>query len=724
MKKVLKYYDNAYVGIQRIVLTGIKNPLINIVGTTTLEDYEIVAYADDKKVTATIYPTADTNSFSIDVAIPGNAKVIRIYFLHNGSKNLIVRIKNSLFLRVISKGKSLVKKICCKFWFLIKLFGRFFRFAWREYHFLIPPTLWKKYFLMFLDRIKHDRVLFYNPFVTTDYNKWLKENNTEVLIEKQKYNPLISILIPVYNIKGKLLSDCLDSILNQTYSNFEICLVDDCLTLTETKETLEKYSSLDNRIRIKYRDKNGNISAASNEALKMAKGEFIGLVDDDDILDKNALYENIKVLNNNKKIDMIYSDEDKIDLKGNRCDPNFKPDYSPDTLMSMNYICHFTVIRKKLVDSVGGFALGLEGAQDYDLFLKVTEQTNNIYHISKILYHWRMIKGSTSLSLDNKKYASDKGKLALEEALKRRNLNGTVSKDEASSYYIIDYKVNSNPLVSIIIPTRDFAETLDCCLKSIYEKTTYKNFEIIIANNNSKEKATFDLFDKYKKEHSNFKVIDINIEFNYSNINNIAIKKSKGEYILLLNNDTEIITESWLTKMVGYASLSHVGAVGAKLLYTDMTVQHGGVILGLGGVASHAYIGASRDDTGMYGRLRVPYNYSAVTAACLMVSRKKYDEVNGLDENLKVAYNDIDFNIKLLQKGYYNVFLPNVEIIHFESKSRGLDTSTEKYKRFLIESRYMYDKWPKELDNDTMYNSNFSRSGWFMLDMKNGKENK
>ena len=448
----------------------------------------------------------------------------------------------------------------------------------------------------------------------------------------------------------------------------------------------------------------------------MAKGEFIALVDNDDLLSENALYEVVKVLNDNKKLDFIYSDEDKINLDGKRCDPHFKPDWSPDTLLSLNYICHLSVLRTKIVNEIGGFTVGLEGAQDHDLFLRFTEKTDRIYHIPKILYHWRMVEGSTSMTISNKSYATDKGKIAIENALKRRKIDAHVEKDEVSTYYRVVYNLKKEPKVSIIIPTKDYASTLEKCLKSLYSITSYKNYEVIVVNNNSIEKETFNLFDKYKQKYKNFRVLDANIEFNYSKINNMAVKESDAEYIVLLNNDTEIIQEDWLTIMVGYAMQPHVGAVGPKLLYPDTTVQHAGVILGLGGVASHAYIGSKRNSLGMYGRLRVPYDYSAVTAACLVVKKSKFEEVGCLEEDLKVAYNDVDFNIKLLKKGYYNVCVPQVELFHFESKSRGLDTTTEKYKRFLQESDYMYNKWKYEIENDKFYNDNFTKKYWFYLD--------
>lgn len=327
-----------------------------------------------------------------------------------------------------------------------------------------------------------------------------------------------------------------------------------------------------------------------------------------------------------------------------------------------------------------------------------------------------MSKQSTAMNVENKDYARDIGMTVIEEALKRRGINARVEKDEASTSYRVVYELKKQPLVSILIPTKDYAETLETCLKSIYEKTTYKNYEIIVINNNSEEAETFDLFDKYKKKYKNFSVLDANIPFNYSKLNNMAAKKAKGEVLVLLNNDTEIITPEWLEILVGYAVQSHIGAVGPKLLYPDNTVQHAGVIMGLGGVASHAYIGAARDEVGAYGRLRVPYNYAAVTGACLVVEKKKFEKVGGLEEKLTVAYNDIDFCMKLLGAGYVNVEVPMVELCHFESKSRGLDTAPEKKKRFDEEQDFMYKKWPEMIANDPYYNPNFSKRGWFMLD--------
>ena len=563
---------------------------------------------------------------------------------------------------------------------------------------------------------------FLDPFKDGDYRSWIRDSEKKTEYGSLKYRPLISVLIPVYNAKKKYLKECIDSVLAQKYDNYEICIVDDASSNNETLDTLKEYEK-EKKIRIKYRKKNGHISQATNDALKMAKGEFVALMDNDDVMAENALYEVVKVLNQDKMLDFIYTDEDKLNVGGERCLPHFKPDYSPDTLLSLNYICHLAVIRTSIVRKAKGFTLGLEGAQDHDLFLRVVEKTDRICHIPKILYHWRMTDNSTAADLKNKSYANDNGKIAIERALKRRGIKASVEKDEPSTYYRVIYDIKKEPLVSVIIPTKDYADTTETCLKSIYEKTTYKNYEVVIVDNLSEKEETFKLFEKYRKKYSNFRVIKADMEFNYSKINNLAVKEVKGEVIILLNNDTEIITPEWMEWMVGYAMQPHIGAVGAKLLYPDKTIQHAGVILGLGGVAGHAYIGKGRNELGMYGRLRVPYDYGAVTAACLCIEKKKFEEVGGLEEEgLKVAFNDIDFNMKLLDRGYRNVLLPMVEIYHYESKSRGTDTAPGKRERFAQEVKFMQKKWGKKLVNDKCYNPNFSLMWDFVLDRKKSNE--
>lgn len=711
-------YD--FLGIAEQKIVGIKNPKFLMKGTVLLKKPKFTVKVNDqvRKCETTI----KKDEFYIELLLEKKDKKIQVYVTSGKEKYLICETKNNLLRRVKHKLIEICRRVLnARIIQKIKYVGytlyKGVRLAWREHHFLIPPALWPKYFKALKDKFRNGTTgsIFLNPMVGEEYRKWITIFEEKEPYAQLKYNPLISIVIPVYNISEDLLTECIDSVLNQTYQNFEICLADDASTKEETIETLKKYEKKDKRIKVIYREKNGHISEASNSALSLATGEYIALMDNDDMITEDALYEMVKVLNNDKSIDMIYTDEDKLDLNGRRCDPNFKSDFAPDTLLSNNYICHFTLLRKKIVDEIGGWRKGYEGAQDYDLFLRFTEKTNKIYHIPKLLYRWRMIPGSTSMTIDNKNYAVERGKMALEDALKRRKIKGEVLVHKDIPYFIMNYTYEKEPKVSILIPTRDYADTLEECLSSIYEKTIYKNFEIIVLDNQSKEEKTFKLFKKYSKKYKNFKVIEVNTEFNFSHICNVGVQNAKGEYIVLLNNDTSIITKEWLNIMVGYAMQKHIGAVGVKLLYPDNTVQHAGVIAGLGGVAAHAFINATDTDYGAYGRLAVPYNYSAVTAACLMVSKKKYLEVNGFEEKLKVAYNDIDFNFKMLEAGYYNVFLPQVKLHHYESKSRGLDTTTEKYKRFLEESNYMYKKWDKYIKNDPFYNPNLSLYSSYML---------
>ncbi|MBR3161673.1 MAG: glycosyltransferase family 2 protein [Bacilli bacterium] len=603
------------------------------------------------------------------------------------------------------KPNFLYRHIFSKFEKVIYLSKKAIYFAWYRHHFLIPPRVLIKYIRSFFVALKRGNTtsnLFTNQ---ASYIKWFNEQNKITKYKKFKYRPLISFIIPTYNVSRELLSECLNSILNQSYDNFEVCIADDNSTLEETKETLREYMKKDKRIKVTFRDKNGMISEASNTAINLAKGEFIALVDNDDTIEKDSLYYIVEVLNKDKTIDMIYSDEDKIDFKGKYMEPHFKPDWSPDTLMGVNYICHLCCLRKSIVDKVGGFRSEFDGSQDYDLFLRFTEKTSKIYHIEKVLYHWRQTPTSTAGYLGNKSYAYIAGKKALEDALKRRKLEGEVFENPRVSTYLIKYG-NNNELVSIIIPIKDKATITRKCIDSIYEKSTYKNFEIILVDNNSCEKETQIMIDEYKEKYDNFKSIRLECEYNYAYINNMGVKEASGEYILLLNNDTEVLSEDFIEYMLGYARLNHIGCVGIKLLYPDKLVQHAGVVLGFGGVAGHIYVANNYYDNGLFGRLVMPYNYTAVTAACLMINKNKFNEVNGFDEKLKVALNDVDLNLKLLDKGYFNVCLSNVEMIHYESKSRGYEASNEKHQRFLKEQEYMKQKWGKTLEKDKYFSKN------------------
>lgn len=724
----MRKIDIIYYGIG-----GMKNPLFDV-HCKMDKNSELKLVVDDKEIELLEDEIVGTNyvskllnfdlykEFNGKALLPKNCKDLTLYEVNSGNEKVIIKRKVDLPRRILWGVEYKVSSLFRKLSRVPKALFRAIKIMWKRHHFLVPPKLLGQYFKSFFGHVSDDNIFehFLDPLDQKSYLTWLKDNEIEHEEVNLEYRPLISILVPVYNAPEDVLTECIESVLNQSYDNFEICLADDCSTKKETINCLKKYER-DPKIKIVYREKNGHISEATNSALEVATGEFVGLLDNDDILHKEALYEVVKKLNDDRTIDMIYTDEDKIALNGKRYFPHFKPDFSPDTLLSSNYICHFTVLRKSILEEIGGFRSEYNGSQDYDLFLRFTEKTNNICHIPKILYHWRMIEGSTSSDASSKNYAYIAGKKALEDTLKRRGIKGKVNMIGTPQMYDIDYTLDEEPLISIVIPTKDKADILRRCLNSIYKRTDYKNYEVILIDNNSEEDKTFELIDHYKRHYNNFKCYRYECEFNYSYLNNEAVKKSNGKYVLLLNNDTEVITSSWLKKMVGYASQSHIGCVGAKLLYPTDTIQHCGVVIGCAGIAAHAFIGTGKAHFGYFGRLIANYNWSAVTAACLMIDKDKYNEVNGLDENLKVAYNDVDFNIKMLEQGYYNVVLPSVMLYHYESISRGNDLDKNNKQRFIGEVKYMTDKWGKDGLNDRFYNSNFSRYYPFYFD-KNEEE--
>ena len=606
---------------------------------------------------------------------------------------------------MMEKTNWFYRKVVSKFEKVIYLGKKAIYFAWYRHHFLIPPRVMIKYIRSFIVALKRGNTtsnLFINQ---ASYIKWFNENREERKVCKFKYNPLISFVIPTYNVSRDLLSECLDSILNQSYDNFEVCIADDASSNKETIETLKEYEKKDKRIKVVYRKKNGHISEASNSAIEIANGEFIVLVDNDDVIEENSLYYIVEALNKDKSLDMIYSDEDKMDYNGKIMEPHFKADYSPDTLMSVNYICHLCCLRTSIVKELGGFRSKYNGSQDHDLFLRFVEVTDKIYHIERVLYHWRQSVTSTAGYLGNKSYVLESGRLAIEDAVKRRGLKGKVSINPRVSTYLVKYD-NESELVSIIIPLKDQIKVSKRCFDSIIDKSSYKNYEIIVIDNNSVEEETINTLKEYEEKYDFFHVKRLECPFNYSYINNEAVKMAKGDYLLFLNNDTEVTNSEWLEWMLGYARLEHMGCVGIKLLYPDNLVQHAGVVLGFGGVAGHIYVANSYHDNGLFGRLVMPYNYTAVTAACLMIKKSKFKEVEGFDENLKVALNDVDLNLKVLDKGYYNVCLSNVEMLHYESKSRGYEASREKHERFLSEQEYMKKKWKDKLDKDKYFSKN------------------
>lgn len=565
-------------------------------------------------------------------------------------------------------------------------------------------------FLSFKNRyIKKDRPI---ELQVDDYQNWINTIEPKSFQEEKlgSVQPLISILVPVYNVEKKWLDKCVQSVMNQTYSNWELCLSDDCSTSKETAQALVAVAQLDERIHVVYRKENGNISAATNSALEIAKGEYVALMDNDDELSPLALIEVVRALNNNSELDLIYSDEDKINQDGKRFAPHFKPEWSPDLILNQNYISHLGVYRTKIAKEIGGFRLGYEGAQDHDFLLRFTEKilSENIHHIAKVLYHWRAIEGSTALGADEKSYAYDRGVRAVQDALNRRGLKGIVRNGHYPGLYDVTYDLIKSPLVSIVIPTKNGYSDLKECVDSIISKSTYKNFEIIVADNGSDDPKLQTLFAQYEIELPNrFKRVFLDIPFNYSRINNLAVKESNGDFLLFLNNDTSVITPNWIEEMLGFAQFKRVGCVGAKLWYPDNTVQHGGVILGVGGVAGHAFLNSTKTDPGYFSRLYTDYNYTAVTAACLMVSRQDFEAVSGFDESLAVAFNDVDFCIRVFQLGRNNVWAHQAELYHYESKSRGYEDTPEKVKRFNKEIEIMNVRYGDLLNHDPAYNVNF-----------------
>ncbi len=521
-------------------------------------------------------------------------------------------------------------------------------------------------------------------------------------------NIKFSILVPLYNTPIKFLKQMINSVVDQTYSNWQLCLADgsdrDHAYVGEYVKSLN-----DARISYKKLDKNMGISDNTNECIKLSDGDFIALFDHDDLLHPSALFEMVKVICE-KNADFIYTDEVTfVGKTSNITIYNYKPDYSPDTLRSYNYICHFTAFSRELLEQVGFFNNEYDGSQDYDLILRLTEKAKNIAHIQKPLYFWRSHKASVASDVSAKPYVVDSAKRALSAHLERLGLSGRIEDSVVPTTYKIQYDIKDTPLVSIVIPNKDHTDDLEKCLSSVYGKSTYKNFEVIVVENNSTEEKTFEYYKEAQSKYKDLKVITWENGFNYSAINNFAIKQANGEYVLLLNNDIEVITPDWLEQMLMFAQRDDVGAVGAKLYYSDDTIQHAGVIVGLGGVAGHSHKFFDRDNPGYMARASIAQNLSACTAACLLVRKSVYEQVGGLDENYAVAFNDIDFCMAIRKAGYLIVFTPYAEFYHYESKSRGDEDTPEKRARFNSEVFRFQDKWGDELKaGDPYYNPNLT----------------
>ncbi|MEI8210171.1 MAG: glycosyltransferase family 2 protein, partial [Methylococcales bacterium] len=521
--------------------------------------------------------------------------------------------------------------------------------------------------------------------------------------------PVLSIIMPVYNPPVEFFIAALDSVLAQNYLHWELCIADDASTDSRISEIIKSYIQQDNRIKAVFRLENGHICAALNSALTLATGEFIVLLGQDDLIPTHALYHVAVEINRYPDVQLIYSDEDKINEFGHRVDPHFKSDWNPDLFYSLNIFSHLGVYRTELVHKVDGFRMGYEGAQDYDLALRCIKSidADGIRHIPRILYHWRAHTASTALSHANKDYASLAGYRALQNYFSESLIK--VNTTDVLGTYRVRYPLPDKlPLVSLIIPTRDQVDVLRKCIESLQNKTAYPNFEVLVLDNQSQDPTALAYLASLSQD-SRFKVISYNAPFNYSAINNYAVTLAQGEIIGLVNNDIEAINTDWLHEMVSHAVRPEVGAVGAKLLYSDNTIQHAGFILGLGGLAGHSHKYFDENSWGYYHRPRLAQTLSAVTAACLLVKKELFERVDGLDEqNLTVAFNDVDFCIKLREAGFRNIYTPYAKLYHHESISRGQENSPEKQARFLSEVAFMQKKWGDILKNDPYYNPNLT----------------
>lgn len=557
----------------------------------------------------------------------------------------------------------------------------------------------------------------------SDYAGWIRQFDTHTSDELQAMaenvrrfadRPLISIVMPTYNSPQKWLIRCIESVQQQVYPHWELCVADDASSAPHVRKILQRYAKIDKRIKVVFREQNGHIAEASNTALELVGGEWIALMDHDDELPRHALYVVAKAINEHPEAGLIYSDEDKIDEAGHRFDPYFKPDWNYDLFLGQNMINHLGVYRAELVRKLGGFRKGMEGSQDYDLALRCIEQLkpNQIHHIPRVLYHWRAIAGSTAVSMDEKGYAAVAARLALHEHLER------IGESEANvEVHRHGYRVRRRstvagraPKVSLIVPTRDKVDLLRMCVESILACTSYPNYEIVVVDNQSSDPAALTYMAELGKR-TRIRVLRYDEPFNYSAINNFAVRQCDGEIVGLVNNDIETIHADWLDEMVSQVVRPEIGAVGAMLYYPNDTIQHAGVVLGVGGIAAHVYCGAPRGSGGQMSRALLAQAMSVVTAACLLIRREVFEQVGGLDERLKVAFNDVDFCLRVREAGYTNLWTPYAELYHHESASRGYEDTPEKKHRFEGEVQFMFERWGKVLSEDPAYNPNLTLTG-------------
>ena len=568
----------------------------------------------------------------------------------------------------------------------------------------------KEFWIRLHERFEPEEVP-YGPW----YQAYVPDQETLEAQKKHKfdYRPLISIAVPAYQTPVEFLKQMIESLISQTYPEWELCIANASPDNEEMQRVLADYSAKDSRVRFCNLKENLGIAENTNRAFSMAKGEFMGLLDHDDLLAPNALYEIVQALQDHPQADALYTDEDKVTTElDEHFQPHLKPDFNLDLLRSNNYICHFFVVRRSIVEKAGGFRKEFDGAQDYDFIFRCTENAREVLHVPEILYHWRTHKASTADNPASKMYAFEAGKRAIEANLERTGTKGVVSHTQDLGFYHVKYPVQGKPLVSVIIPNKDEKETLQTCMEMLNNNTSYQNFEIIIIENNS---TTDEIFRYYKElsKDPRIHLLRWGKEFNYSAINNFGVAHAKGEYLLFLNNDIKSINPDWMEELLGVCQRPEVGGVGAKLLYPDDTIQHAGCVVGMGGIAGHMFVDMPADRTGYLHKASLLQDMSAVTAACLMMKKEVFEEAGGFTEELAVAFNDVDLCLKVRKNNHLIVYDPYAKLYHMESKTRGAEDSKEKVRRFQTEIEYMRCHWLDILKNgDPYYNKNLSLTKW------------
>lgn len=620
----------------------------------------------------------------------------------NHANGLTITVPHKQFPR-ITKDLSFIERIF-----------RTISIAFERFHVLIKegrlsfkPSKWKEY----MDKIRIIR----EETKSFTYDDWITENEPkrETYEEQRAHafaaSPLVSIITPAYNTPPAYFDELMASLQAQTYGKWELCLADGGSN-PGTVACFKAWQEKEPRLKVNFLEKNQGIAGNTNAAAEMAQGEYIAFLDHDDVLPPDALFEMVKAANDTGA-DFLYSDSDNFDEE-KRHSPFFKPDFDPDYLRAINYICHFTIMSRELFDKAGRFRMGFDGSQDHDLFLRATEQAKKIVHIPKILYHWRAHQESVALNPGSKLYAVEAGIKAVQEHMGRIGMKGKV---EGAEGYLFSYRIRadliSDPLVSIIIPNKDSLKYLKQCIDSILETSTYQNYEILIVENNSQTKEIFTYY-KEIEQNDHVRVITWDGGFNFSAINNFAVKHAKGDHLLFLNNDTKVITPGWLEEMLMFSQRPDVGAVGAKLFFEDDTIQHAGVVIGIMGIAGHSQSGAMSYYPGYFNNLVLARGVSAVTAACLMTRKQVFEEVGGFDESFVVALNDMDLCLKICKAGYRIVATPYAQLYHYESKSRGYEDTEEKVMRYHREIFRLIDRWEPEMRaGDPFYNPNLTLAG-------------